>query len=441
MAATVQSLPQKFRIDGDPRLGEPELDVSSNIDEEERHGRFTETARQIIRFLQFCASAYLMLPEETKCTTWKPMVPGMLQLLSRSSEDFILENLLSGIDNPVRFALGNPDFTLDDLVNLPRLPMAKILEKGVYVDILNVQEDNHLSRYLYVGAAGGKFGLAQRWQQYLDRRVKNESGKHSRGVMQDNLTVCLRGLAHYAHSSYPWLVCFAESFSMLYLGTIQNPGYRPEEGSRSGPFVNDQLYENAELCRQAAGLPTPLSTGVNTTWSLVQGYRWGNYRSVCINCGRKMVPRSDPRWEPLVFVSRDPQRPGEQVECHNCEVSRKQMGVTRNLGLEKRLEFRKTVPIPKKCQNPDCRHKLVPLEDLESFYEKNYQKGRRTLRQCLTTGRWVPRVFQHDDILFGRHYWVCSSCSVNRMGYAHQVPRKRKLSEGQEEASSDSESD
>ncbi|EUC32906.1 hypothetical protein COCCADRAFT_37255 [Bipolaris zeicola 26-R-13] len=288
--ATVENMPPKYRMDSDPRLGELEVDTTSHIQEGERHDRFVETARKIVSFLKSSASTYRNLPREAKKTTWKPMVSGLLTLMCRASEDFLLENLLSGIDNSVRFTLGNLDFTLDDLVNLPRWSVTKNLEKGVYVDILHIKEELEQIRQLYVGSATGKFGIAQRWYQYLQRRVKHEYGRHSKAILKPNLTVCLRGLAQYDDTRYPWLVCFAETFFMVYLGTVTDPGWRPTTGDIREAFINDELYELVGACRRAAGLPAPLSVGLNSTWSLCQGYRGGlNINSACFNCERKKV--------------------------------------------------------------------------------------------------------------------------------------------------------
>ncbi|KAJ5027404.1 hypothetical protein J3E73DRAFT_381156 [Bipolaris maydis] len=240
-------------------LGKLEVDTTSYIQEGERQDRFVETARKIVSFLKSAAS---------KC---------------RASEDFLLENLLSGIDNSVHFTLGNLDFTLDDLVNLPRWSVAKNLEKGVYVDVLHIKEEFEQIRQLYVGSATGKFGFAQRWYEYMQRLVKHKCGRHDQAVLKPNSTVCLRGLAQYDDTRYPWLICFAETFFMIYLGTVTDPVWRPTEDDVRRFYINNELYELVEACRRAAGLPAPLSVGLNSTWSLCQGYRVGsNINSACL---------------------------------------------------------------------------------------------------------------------------------------------------------------
>ena len=294
--ASVQNLPTRLRMDptSDLSLGSFLFDTFSTVEEKERHERFVEIARKIICFLKSTASDYLRLDPESKKTAWKPIVPGLLSLLSRGSEDFLLENLLSGIDIPVRSTLGNPDFTIDDLVSLPGWSIEKNIEKSVYVDIVHIKEQLELIRQLYVGAASGQFGLAQRWHDYLRPAENKVSGKHGQAIMKTNSTVCLRGLAHYGNMPYPWVVCFAESF-MLYLGTVTDPGWRPREGSVKKAFIDDELYRLVEACRHGAGLSAPLSVGLNSTWSLCQGYRWTPYPGAsCRNCKRQMVPRSDP---------------------------------------------------------------------------------------------------------------------------------------------------
>ncbi|KAI4946322.1 hypothetical protein J4E86_009027 [Alternaria arbusti] len=425
--ATVQNLPLRFRMSSDPRLGVPAVDAAVDFEDKERLERFEETARNIIRFLKTTANEFLELPKSVKRRTWKPMVSGMLTMLRNASEEYLLECLFSGIDDSVRSTLGKPDFTVDDLVNLPGGSVDQNIEKGVYVDILHIMHGSRQIQQLYVGAATGKFGLAQRWNQYLTKKLSKETGKHALEVMKSDSTVCLRALARYGQTPYPWLVCLAETFFMLYLGTIEDPGHRPDPGHCKEPFINDTLYKNVRECRRFAGLTSRIAVGLNSTWSLSQGYRyWVAYaKSACGNCSRKIVPRKDPLWEPMAFVSINPERPGEEVECRNCMAYRRRMGVNRPLREEKKLMHRKTVRTPKLCQGPNCTKELLMPGEVEVHFHKYQSNDQRSPYQCPVTGKHVPRVFQNDRVLQGRCYWVCNSCSTSKMGFASQLSGKR----------------
>ena len=416
--ATVENLPARFRMSTDPRLGVPAVHTAADVDEKERLERFNETALKIIRFLKSTAKEYWDLPKSTKRTTWQPMVRGNLTLLKNASEEYLLECLLSGISDSVRSTLGKPDFTIDDLVNLPGGSVDQNIEKGVYVDILHLLHGTDTIRQLYVGAAAGKFGLAQRWHKYLTKRAGQETGKHSKELMKEGSTVCLRALARYGYTPYPWLVCFAETFFMLYLGTIEDPGYRAEPGHRAEAYLNDALYKKVKACRLSAGLTSRIAVGLNSTWSLSQGYRWAAYaNTACLVCKRKEVSKKDASWEPDTFISCNPERPGESVVCMNCLAYRKKFGFDRTPAKEARLEYRKTVPVPKVCQAPKCSHLLMSVHEQEQFFERCHADDERVPISCPLIGKWVHRIFQHDKILLGKHYWVCAVCQTTQMGY------------------------
>jgi hypothetical protein len=423
--ATVQNLPPRFRMDGDARLGNLRIQPSLKVDEAERHERFRENARKIIRFLKFSASSYMEIPREDKQGEWQPMVKGLLVLLHNASEDFLLDSLLSGIDDSVRSVLGKAGFTIEDLLSLPRWSVTQNLEKGVYLDVLGFLHGPNFIRQLYVGAAAGQFGLAQRWYQYLKRQCGSETGRHSVEVMKPGSHVQLRGLAHYGHTPYPWLTCLAESFFMLYLGTISDPGSRYDDDDHRSTLIHDDLYKLVNECRSFAGLDARLAVGLNSTWSLSQGYRWlGDDKTRCQNCNRPWLPKSDAFWEPDMFRSRDARRPGEHVECSNCINYRSWKGVDRSPRTEKMLQFRRRVPVPDICEHSKCDRQLMQLEENEAFIEACKAKGVKVTSQCPDTLKWIPYVFQHDDILDGECHWVCVHCCSTKMGAVYRLYQK-----------------
>lgn len=74
----------------------------------------------------------------------------------------------------------------------------------------------------------------------------------------------------------------------------------------------------------------------------------------------------------------------------------------------------------------------MPRVEMEGFFKKHFVKGRHTLEQCPDTGRYLARVFQHDDVLLGNCYWVCRKCLSNKMGLSQYLPvekRKRPTSD------------
>jgi hypothetical protein len=58
-------------------------------------------------------------------------------LIERAAEDFIVELIMAGMLEMIIMVLGKRDFTVQDLLGLPKLPVETLSEKGVYVDYSN----------------------------------------------------------------------------------------------------------------------------------------------------------------------------------------------------------------------------------------------------------------------------------------------------------------
>jgi hypothetical protein len=61
--------------------------------------------------------------------------------------------------------------------------------------------------------------------------------------------------------------------------------------------------------------------------------------------------------------------------------------------------------------------------ELVTFFEHRQDRavGERLPLQCPLTKKWSPRIYQHDKVRYGKHYWVCGSCQEREMDYANDL--------------------
>jgi hypothetical protein len=412
-------IPPRFKINSDPRLGPESGRFIDDAEFDARCEHFRKVAHDILRFLKATATEFFNIPWSQAQLRWRPTCKGVLTLLRNASEDFLLDHLLSGIEDDVQSVLGMPNFTIRDLLALPRWSMERNTEKGVYLDVLNRPRGQDRVWNLYVGSGAGKFGVAQRWYDYLEGKCKSDSTSHSKLAATDGTAINLRGLAHYGEDPFPWLPCLSETFFMLYLGTIVDPGARYEPPDFRAVLIHDDLYKIVEQCRKSVGLDAPLAYGLNYTWSIKQGYRKNPYgpNTKCGNCGRAWVPKNHPTFTAKLFSSMDQSRPGETIRCRPCRVYRRSYnGKERPSRNEMFHHFRRTVPIPAMCSN--CDRRLFSHEERAKFGEEG---GKRADWPANTT---PARIFQDDRAFNGKCFWVCYFCQCNKMGVVYQLDGK-----------------
>ena len=306
---------------------------------ENRSLRFRTRIRIIIKELKHHVLEFWLRYKDVDDDHFQLFTRGFATLISNADPDFLLESFLGGVPEETRLVLGKSNFTVDDVLSLPRLPNTILSEKGVYVSMTKGSPEDtwyaastfprHFQLRLtfasrewksYVGSASGIHGILQRWYAYIGGRnpgARKETGRHSRAIFVEGRDINLRCLAHYGHDPIPWLTIFAESVFMIYLGTISDSGFRSDPPSK---FVHDDLYTAVDAIRAACLLDRPLAPGLNSTWSLLQGWRrrHGGIRT-CQNCDDTSEARTARGVGRTQFCSVDPTRPdGLSFKCRAC---------------------------------------------------------------------------------------------------------------------------
>jgi hypothetical protein len=163
---------------------------------------------------------------------------GFAGLISCTNEEILLDSFLRGIPESTQSVLGKPGFSIQDLLDLPRLPDDVLAEHTAYLDALEYGSNEWGDGWrLYVGAATGEFGSLRRWYDYFCSMCKT---RHGQASAQRGRKMNLRCIAHYGTDPPALLTIFAEGILMIYLGTVDDPGYRRDDYSR---FINDNLYK------------------------------------------------------------------------------------------------------------------------------------------------------------------------------------------------------
>jgi len=377
-------LPLKFQFDeSDRRLrpSSPTMRLLKGSIRENRSLRFRTRIRIIIKELKHHVLEFWLRYKDVDDDHFQLFTRGFATLISNADPDFLLESFLGGVPEETRLVLGKSNFTVDDVLSLPRLPNTILSEKGVYVSMTKGSPEDtwyaastfprHFQLRLtfasrewesYVGSACGIHGILQRWYDYIggpNPGARKETGRHSRAIFVEGRTLNFRCLAHYGHDPIPWLTHFAESVFMIYLGTVSDSGFRKDPSSK---FVHDDLYTAVYAIRAACQLDRPLAPGLNSTWSLLQGWkrRHGGIKS-CQNCGDTSEAHTARGVGRTQFVSVDPTRPdGLSFKCGACYQHFYTHRVDRPAKLFSRTLAREEYPGvfdengDQKCENEGC---------------------------------------------------------------------------------------
>jgi hypothetical protein len=326
---------------------------------QQRMAIFDANVRRIVRRLKVLAAEHILKLNEQN--HFLPFVRRLVPIINNADEDWLVETVLCGIPDSTKLVFGKDGFNASDIVSLPRLAASDGCHKGIYIDVVANSATGLLGSnvQLYVGSAAGKYGIAQRWACYISagRGKTPVSGLHNQAIFNNLQNLNIRALADYGDDPIRWLPNFSESIFMLLLGTVRDTGIRKSANGEANPYCTDELYKCVAACRE--GFPEPIGEGLNSTWSLKQGFKMtlNSNRACCINCGFRMVPRGHVMWREV--FSRDSTKPGESVICKLCHAyALIHNGVPRPQILEERMVFRKNTPSDK-CMWNDCGKPLV----------------------------------------------------------------------------------
>lgn len=329
-------LPNRYLSVLDQRAGKPAvgINISQHV-RAERKRQFRQMLLNIVKGLKKLAS---------ECRTkwfsehsgFKLFTNSFGALLFQADLDWLVDCLIAGIPESTMLAFADPEFSIKNLLQLPRLSDGALSEQSVYLDCLEYDPLEDEDYRLYVGSATGQFGCLQRWHSYFKGKCTTRHGKESSA---EGRTMNLRCVAHYGLDPEPFLPILAEGVFMVLLGTVDDPGYRSVNTAR---FVDDELYEAFSTLRKECKLLAPLVGGLNSTWVFTQGWRGRGLRpgTKCVNCPRIVLPRKDPAYRRLDWTYADPIRPlATHVKCINCVTYKK-----RNDGKERPAELEEKRP-------------------------------------------------------------------------------------------------
>ncbi|KAH9869157.1 hypothetical protein IAQ61_006362 [Plenodomus lingam] len=186
----------------------------------QRLQRFDEDIRQIIRNAKLIASTSRggKLKEVFEEQMFTVAFAG---LLTRGSEDYLVEQVLSGVPESTKIVLGQRGFQIEDLLSLPRLSNSELSEKYVYLDVLQYAPNESLKWKLYVGSAVSEFGSLRRWHGYLRKTAKGT--RHESALKEAGRTMNLQCISHDGFYPELWLPLLTEAVMMIYLGSVNEP--------------------------------------------------------------------------------------------------------------------------------------------------------------------------------------------------------------------------
>lgn len=124
---------------------------------------------------------------------------------------------------------------------------------------------------------------------------------------------------------------------MVYIGTVSDPGYRNDT---TKSFVNDKLYQAIDRIRQECELDAPLASGLNSTWSLTQGWRGKKSLKKCSNCQCTPDRFTEAGIPSPRFYNMDPTQPDGRALCSTCYQYRATHNTDRPIALETRRQQR-----------------------------------------------------------------------------------------------------
>lgn len=122
--------------------------------------RFDNCIRLLIRRLKITAA-------RSTHGVFCPLTRRFLIIMYNADEEWMTEQVLSGIPISTTSVLGKEGFNCADLLSLHRWKDEKLCQKGVYLDVVVDPELDLVEPQLYVGLASGRNGLSQRWSDYV----------------------------------------------------------------------------------------------------------------------------------------------------------------------------------------------------------------------------------------------------------------------------------
>ncbi|XP_014554054.1 hypothetical protein COCVIDRAFT_18161 [Bipolaris victoriae FI3] len=373
-------IPPRFRFVSDKRCGITSPVRSATASDRKRFEAFDNKIRLVVSRLKMLTQKHSMFTGVLLGDKeYDTMTCGFAKLLEQSDKDFLVESFLNGVPESTKRILGQEQFGLHELKSLPRLSDSELSEKGIYIDI--VEMDGEFKWDLYVGSAVAEVGMLQRWYGYLTGVP--ETSYHGKKIAKPGNKINLRCLAHFGHDPEVWLTSFAESLFMLYLGTVYDPRKHWNNPDYSSMFINDEIYNAVSEIRKECGLVTLEARGMNRTWSLIQGWRGVAIKSgaQCHDCGRIVPDRRDESFKRTEWTHIDPARPSStHVTCLNCVYYKRIYGKARTPAHEARraaVAAIKKHPNPGKCEYKGCTKKARSWVDQEG-HQKWYCSGHWT---------------------------------------------------------------
>jgi hypothetical protein len=379
-------------------FGKPESPIACDLEEQEaRVQRLHDYVRLIVRHLKVTAAQYIK--ELGHSHRFNPMTRQYTLITHNADEDWLVHQVIDSLPISTKMVLGKEDLAIDDLLSLPCWTEDKLSQHGIYLDVVKDPTMHEPIAQLYVGSATGKAGLSHRWAGYVSsgNGKSHVTGLHDAAIFNKIANVNLRALAGFGHDPISWLALFCESVFMVFFGTVRDTGIR--WNSRNPNMCCPEIYKVIEACRD--GLPAPLGPGLNSTWSLAQGFRtnYDSDRARCCNdeCRRRMVPKKHPDYQPNRFTSNDALHPGEEVKCINCTVYEKRhQGATRPRHIEERRAFRDANP-RQQCMWGDCTQ-LLQYHHWKTPAPEGFENGTIVKDRVVTRGAYLWACSRHERL-------------------------------------------
>jgi hypothetical protein len=116
---------------------------------------------------------------------------GIASLFKISDEDYLVEMILSGVPETTKLILGKENLTVEDLLDLPCQSDDVLQQNSIHVNISVRKVGSGLYEYkIYVGLAGGKFGICQRWFACLDPVRRMEAATKDGNPSLERWSIC-----------------------------------------------------------------------------------------------------------------------------------------------------------------------------------------------------------------------------------------------------------
>ncbi|KAH9864694.1 hypothetical protein J1614_010630, partial [Plenodomus biglobosus] len=339
--------------------------LCNNREKSRRVQKLDENIRNIIRELKSAAFTHVETQFEPKGPFEDEIfTKAFAKMLTTATEDYLVEQVLSGVPESTKVVLGRKGFQMADILSLPRLSDSELSENSVYLDALEYGPNEEFRWRLYVGSAMSQFGSLTRWNTYLRKATKGT--RHERAIKKAGRRMNLRCISHYGFTPEPWLPILAEAVMMIYLGTVNDPRLR-QPSHETTTFVNDKIYETFDKIRFNCGLDAPLTLGLNLTWPCAQGWKGPGIKAgaACENCARVVLHPTHPLYSRREWRYADPGRPSaSHVICLLCSKYKKRYNKDRPVAFEakrsaqpsglRKVQEKSGRKKPKSCEFKSC---------------------------------------------------------------------------------------